>query len=258
MVQLANGLRDLREGAPPTGGEPDGRPPALLALSGVLRALMAFDDTYEHELPSIFRETAADSRLVTAVHKGTFLRVAEHMRMPSAYFLLPHTIAVHNEAMLHAALESATASGIATEIDEPSRPRAAAPLDRARRATTAALNQAIDAATIHYPNLRDLYLRAAASRGLDGLEARARGYADELRVESDAIRSRQQALANLAIATIALVFGALQVTEVVPWYVGIPVALALIGAWVARGPELAQWLGEARASLARAVRRPRG
>ncbi|MEA2448322.1 MAG: hypothetical protein QOG63_254 [Thermoleophilaceae bacterium] len=220
--RLAEGIRSLQN---PMLDCDD--PAELIALSGVLRALISFDDTHRHELPSIFRDTVATNRLITAVHKGTFLRLAESMRMPSAYFLLPHTIALHNEALLDVAVESGSALLEARAGETPRPARAADPLVAARRAVSTALAHCVDAEAIHYPNLRDLYERAARSRGLDALEARARRYADELTVEAAGVRARQQAFGQTAIAAIALVFAAVQIKDTVPLVVGLPLAIVL-------------------------------
>src|SRR5213079_2755143 len=49
----------------------------LLALSGLLRAMLNYGDTKRHELPSIFKEAVVAPNLLTVVHKGTFLRLAD-------------------------------------------------------------------------------------------------------------------------------------------------------------------------------------
>jgi hypothetical protein len=173
------------------------------------------------------------------VHKGTFLRIAESMRMPSAYFLLPHNIALHNEALLD---EAVAAGSSVLDVDAGTAHRAppmrADPLLAARRSITTALAQCVDAEAIHYPNLRALYDRAAGSRGLHGLESRARRYAEDLSVEADGIRARQQSLAQVALAAIALVIAVVQIKDTVPLAVGVPVAVALAIACVLLLPKL--------------------
>jgi hypothetical protein len=178
----------------------------LVPLSGILRGLMAFDDTYPHELRSIFRETTLADRLITAVHKGTFLRVGEEMRVPSAYFILPHCIALHNEALLDRAVKAGADRLTATVRPEK---RFRVPtwraLDAARRAVNNELDQRLDAAVIHYPNLRELYERAARARGLIGLATRADSYADELRVEANTARASVQAWAEVVVTVLAVI-----------------------------------------------------
>lgn len=204
MSQIIAGLRDIKY---PRAKAISARE-EVLALSGVLRALLAFRDTYPNELPSIFRETVADRRVITAVHKGTFLRVAEKMRMPSAYFLLPHVIALHNEALLDKATQAGAAmleTNIRLRRRGHLRPLRWASLEETRRLINSRMDDRIDGAVIHYPNLRELYERASGSRGLNGRAARAQRYADELRVEANTRRTSVQAWAQVMLAAVAVV-----------------------------------------------------
>ena len=240
MDRLVDGLNHLQGGAP---GVPDGDEHLahkLLSLSGVLRALISFEDTRSHELPSIFKETVVGHRVITAVHKGTFLRVADSARMPSPYFLLPHGLVLHNEYLLreavrcgHTALENARAHRRGQALRLVRAPRLVNQLHDARREINRMLDARVDAAVIHYPNLRVLYADAARSRGQLALHERAERYSDELRDEAEALSARQRTFVQTVTAVVVLALAGAEVVAAGSTGLGIAaVVLVAIGVLV--------------------------
>jgi hypothetical protein len=158
----------------------------LLALSGLVRAMLNYKDTERHELPSIFKEAMLAPNLLTVIHKGAFLRLADRMRMPSPYLLLPNALALHNEECLRRAeakIISASGklgSGKWSFLNSPARPREVSVI---RHQVADILDNEVVPNVIHYPNLRRLYDTAHESRGLSALTETARQRIETLTVD---------------------------------------------------------------------------
>lgn len=142
----------------------------LKGVEGILCGLLDFPFVDNAELGDVFANPIGiQSNVFLDIHKGTLLDLCESCRVYeqafptigiSPYLLLPHSVMLHNEYWLQAALERADRVG-----DSDSEGR----LREAELFLRAVLQRDYLPNLFHYPTERALYTDGHAARGLDDL-----------------------------------------------------------------------------------------